>query len=372
MLIGIDASRANKEQKTGVEWYSYHLIEQFKRLDKDNRYFLYTNKPLDGALKNCPPNFTERVLGWFLPRTWTLARLSLEMKFSKKIPDVLFVPAHTIPLFNPKKSVVTVHDIGFEHLPAAYHWANKFYHKFIIHFIKSFATRIIAVSRFTKEDLVKTYEIPEEKISVVYNGYDSEGYKPVVDAAARLKIKYGFDFPFVLFIGRLEGKKNICRLVEAFIAFKQKYPMDKRKLILVGKSGIDKELDKAKEKIAFTGSQGEVIFPGWVAQEDLPLFLSAADVFFFPSLFEGFGIPVVEAMACGCPVICSKTTSLPEVTGEAALMFDPLNVAEMAARLEQVLLNESVAESLREKGFQRAKDFSWEKCAAETWQILVE
>ena len=223
MLIGIDASRANKQQKTGVEWYSYHLIEQFKRLDKDNRYFLYTNKPLDGALKNCPPNFTERVLGWFLPRTWTLARLSLEMKFSKKIPDVLFVPAHTIPLFNPKKSVVTVHDIGFEHLPAAYHWANKFYHKFIIHFIKSFATRIIAVSRFTKEDLVKTYEIPEEKISVVYNGYDSEGYKPVVDAAAqepKIEIKItniGSQTAANVFLTVELYKKELRRLYNAWI-----------------------------------------------------------------------------------------------------------------------------------------------------------
>jgi len=332
MLIGIDASRANKSERTGVEWYSYHLIEQFKRLDKDNRYFLYTNKPLDGALKNCPPNFVERVLRWFLPRSWTLGRLSWEMKFGKEIPDVLFVPAHTIPIFNPKKSIVTVHDIGFEHLPEAYHWANKFYHKFIIHFIKRFATRLIAVSRFTKEDLVKTYEIPAEKISVVYNGYDSESYKPVADAAARLKEKYGFDFPFVLFIGRLEGKKNICRLVEAFGVFKRKYPMDRRKLILVGKAGIDAELEKAKKKIIESGLERDVIFPGWVAQEDLPPFLSAADVFFFPSLFEGFGIPIVEAMACGCPVICSNTTSLPEVANEAALMFDPLNVAAMAAR----------------------------------------
>jgi len=366
MLIGIDASRANKDQKTGVEWYSYHLIEQFKRLDKDNRYFLYTNESLRGALKNCPPNFSERVLRWFLPRSWTLGRLSLEMKFGKEVPDVLFVPAHTIPLCNPRRSVVTVHDIGFEHLPEAYHWANKFYHKFIIHFIKRFATRIIAVSRFTKDDLVKTYKIPTEKISVVYDGYDADNYRPVADAAARLKTQYGFDFPFVLFVGRLEGKKNICRLVEAFIMFKKKFPNDKRKLVLVGKAGIDSELARAKEEIASADVEQDVIFPGWVAEADLPLFLSAADLFFFPSLFEGFGIPVIEAMACGCPVICSDTTSLPEVAGEAGLMFDPLNVGAMAARLEQVLLNESVAESLREKGLRLAQDFSWEKCAKET------
>ena len=169
MKIGIDASRANKPKKTGVEWYSYHLIEEFKKIDKENRFFLYTNKPLTGQLAVCPDNFKETVLNWPIPRSWTLGRLSLEMKFGKNKPDVLFVPAHTIPLLNPKKSVVTVHDIGFEHFPEVYNWADKLYHKFTIQFIKRFATKIITISEFSKNDLIDTYKIAPEKIKVVYN-----------------------------------------------------------------------------------------------------------------------------------------------------------------------------------------------------------
>ena len=157
MIIGIDASRANKDKKTGVEWYSYHLIEQFKKIDKENRYFLYTDKPLKGDLAKCPDNFEEKILKWPLPRFWTLGRLSWEMLFGKK-PDVLFVPAHTIPLFNPKRVVVTVHDIGFEHFPELYKWADKLYHRLTIRFIKRFADKIITVSRYSKHDISEFYK----------------------------------------------------------------------------------------------------------------------------------------------------------------------------------------------------------------------
>ena len=137
--------------------------------------------------------------------------------------------AHTLPLLNPKKSVVTIHDIGFEHFPEAYHWADKLYHKLIIQIIKRAATKIIAVSKFTKADVVKTYGIPEEKVAVVMNGYDDHKYKLVPDSKNILKEKYKIDFPYILFVGRLELKKNIPRLVEAFGKFKLAHPEAKQK-----------------------------------------------------------------------------------------------------------------------------------------------
>lgn len=364
MKIGIDASRANKQKKTGVEWYSYHLIEEFKKIDSENQYFLYTNEPLRGALGICPRNFQECVLKWPIPRSWTIGRLSWEMKFGKNIPDVLFVPAHTLPLLNPKRSVVTIHDIGFEHFPEAYHWADKLYHKLTIQIIKRAATKIIAVSHFTKEDIVKTYKIPQEKIVVVLNGYDEDKYKVLPESKNVLKEKYQIDSSYILFVGRLELKKNIPRLVEAFGRFKLKYPEDKHKLVLVGTKGLTFPL--VEEQIKKFNLENEIVFPGWVGSDDLPIFHNNADLFVFPSLFEGFGIPVLEAMACGCPVICSNTTSLPEVTGEAALMFDPLKIEEIVARMEQVLFNPEVSDSLRIKGLERVKQFSWKKCAEET------
>lgn len=379
MLIGIDASRANKKIKTGVEWYSYHLTEELKKIDKNNRYFLYTNVPLQGALAICPANFEERVLKWPIPRSWTLGRLSLEMKFprfsrkagfGKEKPDVLFVPAHTLPLFNPKKSVVAIHDIGFEHVPEAYDWADKFYHKLTIRIIKRTAKRIIAVSNFTKKDLIATYKIPADKISVVYNGYDQEKFKPQTGGLDILKEKYKIDSPYVLFLGRLELKKNIPRLVEAFGKFKSRNKNDNHKLVLAGTKGLTFPL--VEEQIKKFKLENEIIIPGWIDGDDMPVFYNNADLFAFPSLFEGFGIPVLEAMACGCPVICSNTTSLPEVAGDAALMFNPLSVDDIASRMEQVLLNPEVAESLQIKGLERVKHFSWRKCAEETLAVLLK
>ncbi|MBI5076760.1 glycosyltransferase family 4 protein [Candidatus Falkowbacteria bacterium] len=364
MLIGIDASRANKPRKTGVEWYSYHLIEEFKKIDRNNHYFLYTNKPLTNELARCPSNFEEQMLRWPLPRLWTLGRLSLEMKFGRRTPDVLFVPAHTIPFFNPKRVVVTVHDIGFEHFSSLYPWADKLYHRFSIQFIKRFADKIITVSNFSKRDLVETYKIPAEKIAVVYNGYDESFYK-ITNYGLRIT-----DYKYILFIGRLEEKKNVARLVEAFGIFKRKHQADKHKLVLIGRPGFGFEC--VQKIIDEFGLQNVVIMLGWIEEKELSNYLNQADLFVFPSLFEGFGIPILQAMACGCPVICSNTTSLPEISGEAALMFDPQKVENIASRMEQVLLNPEVSESLREKGLRQVQNFSWRKCAEQTLEVIQD
>ncbi len=381
MIIGIDASRANKPQKTGVEWYSYHLIEEFKKMAPRHQYFLYTNQSLTGALAQCPSNFKEIRLKWPIPRSWTIGRLSWEMKFGKYRPDVLFVPAHTLPLLNPKKSVVTIHDIGFEHFPAAYHWADKLYHKLIIQIIKRSATTIITPSQFTKDDIIRTYGLAPEKISVVHNGYDSTHYRQFtpeerVTARQTLKDKYHLDTPFILFIGRLELKKNIPRLVAAFAQFKARRPAATHKLVLIGAPGLTFHL--VAKQIKKFKLEKDIIMPGWVGDDDLPIFLNAAELFVFPSLFEGFGIPVLEAMACGCPVICSNTTSLPEVAGDSALMFDPADTEAITGAMESLLVasasDPAAAENPRQalitRGLTRAQQFSWAKTARQILTIL--
>jgi glycosyltransferase involved in cell wall biosynthesis len=366
MIIGIDASRANKKHKTGVEWYSYHLIQEFKKIDSKNQYFLYTNEPLTGDLAICPENFKEIVLNWPLPRLWTLGRLSWEMKFGKYKPDILFVPAHTIPLLQPEKTVVTVHDIGFEHIPEAYKWPDKLYHRFTIQFIKRFSDKIITVSNYSKNDLVSFNKIDPKKISVVYNGFDTALYNDSV----REKTQRPIQDNYILFIGRLEEKKNIGRLLEAFALFKKKNPADAHKLVLIGKKGFGWE--KFQQIIGKNNLADSVVVPGWVEESQVPAWFAHADLFAFPSLFEGFGIPVLQAMACGTPVICSNTTSLPEAAGESALMFNPEKPEEIASRMAQVLLNPEVADSLIVKGERQAEKFSWRKCAEETLEILVQ
>jgi len=371
MKIGIDASRANKPIKTGVEWYSYHLINALKKIDSDNRYFLYTDKPLINELAAGPANFQQVLLKWPPKRMWTLIRLSWAMKFGKYQPDVLFVPAHTLPLLNPKKTVVTVHDIGFKRFPEIYKWTARLYHTWSSRFIKKHATQIITISEFSKKEIMDVYKIPAEKIKVVYLGYNDHDYKFIADKLAvkdQIQNKFKIDAPYFLFIGRIEAKKNISRLIEAFSEFKRKHSNDQHKLVLIGQPGFEHE--KIKENIIKFKLEQAVIELGWLKSDDCALLMNGADLFVFPSLYEGFGLPVLEAMACGCPVICSNTTSLPEVAGEAAIKFNPENVKVMVKAIEAVVFNLEIKQSLVEQGFEQIKKFSWLKCAQQTLKVL--
>jgi len=389
MKIGIDASRANKPIKTGVEWYSYHIIQELKKIDSDNQYFLYTNTALKMGLEKCPGNFKELQLKWPLVYMWTLIRISFEIKFGKTKPDVLFVPAHTLPLLNPKKTLVTIHDIGYERFPELYKWPQKLYHKWSSRFVKKHATKIITVSEFSKREIMDVYNIPSEKIEVVYNGYDSATYR--LGGVAKLQnITKGYenkagsdtnlqtdtkitetrqiDGPYMMFVGRLESKKNIARLLEAFVKFKEKNPEDKHKLVLVGKP---REAFNAKmTQLALEQKDADIVHLDYLPSNEVAALLNRADLFVFPSLYEGFGIPVLEAMACGCPVICSNTTSLPEVAGEAAIMFDPENVDLIVKAMETVLFNPDVAEAMKQKGLEQVNNFSWNKAAREIKGIM--
>jgi len=217
MLIGIDASRANKPIKTGTEWYSYHLIQWFKKLDKENHFLLYTNVQLKSGLENCPQNFKEKVLKWPPGRLWTQFRLSWEMMLNGPKLDRLFVTAHVIPLIHAKKTIVTIHDIGFERFSEIYPWYDIVYHKWAIRFAKHAASKIITISEFSKKELMDVFKIKSEKIKVIYNGYDKKKYRLYnSEEIEQVKSKYNLSKPYLIFIGRLEEKKNTPFLVECF------------------------------------------------------------------------------------------------------------------------------------------------------------
>jgi len=375
MLIGIDASRANRPVKTGVEWYSHHLIEQFKKIDSDNRYFLYTQKHLEGDLAVLPLNFKQKILKWLPIRFWTLIRLSFEMKYGKEVPELLFVPAHTIPLFNPGKVVVTVHDIGFERHPEFYHWADKLYHRWTIKFIKKNATKIITVSEFSKKEIIEIYGIPEDRIIVTPISYDKETYK-VLDIEKsvldkKILDKYKIKDPYFMFVGRLEKKKNIDGLINAFLQYKEAHPDDKHKLVLVGTRGLT--FNEMEATLEMQNKTKDIIYLEYVKDSnDVAMLINGADLYIFPSRYEGFGIPALEAMACGCPLICSNTASLPEVVGQAAIMFNPENTDAIVKAIETVVQNPEVREALVQAGLERVKEFSWERCARQTLEIFKQ
>lgn len=373
MIIGIDASRANKTYKTGTEWYSYHLIQELKKItDPKDQIILYSREKLRDALGWLPPNWKSRVLRWPPKKFWTQVRLSWEMW--RCPPELLFVPAHTIPLVHPKKVMTTCHDVAFLRLPQVYDRPALTYHQFAIKFAVKHATKIIAVSEFTKSELIEFFKISPERVTVVHNGYDKERYKLIEDRGVVKKIlqKYNLRQPYVLYIGRLELKKNIPGLIEAFGQLKKNQQsvinQQQFKLILVGQPGFG--FEKITEAIMDNSLQNEVVMPGWVDEVDLPYLISGARIFTFPSFYEGFGIPILEAMACGTPVVCSDIPALREVAGEAAYFIDPYSVENIAEGINRVLSDEHLQEDLKIRGFARAQDFSWGRCARETLEIL--
>ncbi|NLZ74771.1 glycosyltransferase family 4 protein [Candidatus Falkowbacteria bacterium] len=400
MIIGIDASRANRKLKTGTEWYSFFLIKNLAIIDKTNKYWLYLNAPpspeLVAAVKD-NPNFVFKYLKWPFNAFWTLGRLSLEMIFCR--PDVLFVPAHTLPLFSPRKSINTIHDVAFIREQNLYfsekvktksalarHLINFLVKLFTLGkyssesvdylywstaFALKHAKKIITVSEFTKNEILNLYpETKLDKITVVHNGYNQELFHPINDEQKITEIlnKYGITKPFFLYVGRLEKKKNTPALIEALSIVRENNPEIKEKLVLIGNASFG--FDEVKYTITGFNLNQEVCIPGWVEEKDLPYIYNAASAFIFPSKHEGFGIPVLESLACGLPTVVSNLDVLREIAGDSVLYFDQEDKQSIAAAMTKVVKDEKLRAELREKGLQRVQNFSWHKCAAETLQVI--
>jgi len=363
MLIGIDASRAARPDRTGTENYSLFLIRALLQLDRQNRYYLYFNRPPAPNLIAVAENVAMRIMPF--PRLWTHARLSLEMIMHP--PDVLFVPAHVLPLLHPRRSVVTVHDLGYLYYPQAHtRWARMYLQWSTAYNARS-AAHVIADSQATKRDLIQHCGASPEKVTVIYPGCDSV-FAPVRDAArlAAVRDRYGIATPYVLYVGTLQPRKNLTRLLDAFAALVQRGAGTH--LVIAGKKGWLYEPLFAQ--VRQLGLAERVHFTGYVPQEDLPTLISGARAFVLPSLYEGFGFPVLEAMACGTPVVCSDVASLPEVVGDAALLVDPQDSGQLVQALQRVLDDDVLHSSLAERGLLQAARFSWEECADQTLRVL--
>ena len=374
MLIGIDASRANKAKKTGVEWYSFHLIEALKKLtvNDGNQWVLYTREPLAGGLEILPENWYEVRANWPPRRLWTQVRLSWEMW--RRPPDVLFVPAHVLPPFRPEKSVVTVHDVGFHRFPKLYKEAQIRYHETTTRHIVHSGGRMIAPSEFTGRELVELYRADPSRIAITPLGIDHDLYTPVTDPyqIESALSKYHVPRPYVLFIGRLEAKKNVVGLVKAFNRFKELRGLgDPTMLVLAGPQGY--RYDEIKREIEASPYKDRIHEIGYVDEKDKPALLSGAMAYCQVTWYEGFGIPPLEAMACGCPVIASNTSSLPEVIGEGNAFFVPPDGTEQFAQaLIRLSDDKAYGDDLRRRGIERAKNFTWEKTARATLPVLTE
>jgi len=366
MIIGVDASRAFLRRRTGIEEYSYQVISHLRKtIPAGDRVILYIrrNQIVDFDL---PENWMVKRL--WAPRFWTQWRLSLEMLFHP--PDVLFVPAHTVPIIHPARTVVTVHGLEYEMFPEAYSFWERLYMRLSIRFSVRAASLVVAVSENTKRDLVRVYGMPEEKLLVVYEGCSfrhseqSEESRSVLESAANNGIsrqaRDDRKTPYLLFIGRLEERKNIVRIIEAFEILKEKYRIP-HELVLVGNPGYGYE----KIRFKIQNSKFKIREPGYVLEEKKVKLLKNADIFLFPTLYEGFGLPVLEAQAAGVPVLTSNSSSLPEVGGEGALYVDPLSAPDIAEKTWKILSEKEVRSAILAAGTENIRRFSWKKCSEE-------
>jgi glycosyltransferase involved in cell wall biosynthesis len=287
-------------------------------------------------------------------------------------PDLLFIPAHVIPLVHPKRTLVTIHDLGYRYYPEAHPWKQRYYLDLSTRWNARKATHILADSHATREALMQEYGTPADKITVVYPGYDST-LQAVHDPAILKTVqqRYGISDPYILYLGRIQPRKNLLRLVGAFAQLSSAHR--DLSLVLAGPTGWLAAPIRAR--VQNLGLAHRVQFPGYVAESDKAALLSGARIFAFPSLYEGFGFPVLEAQACGVPVLTSNTTSLPEVAGDGALFVDPRDENAIAAGLRELLESASLRQDIIQYGAENLQRFSWKKTAhtvAELMKALVK
>jgi len=360
--IGLEITRANKDNKTGTEWYAWHLFEQFKELDKENKFYIYFNNNLAEKLKEIPANFYLKRLLWPFNKFWTHIRLSIELILH---PVDKFFASNALPLLVRGEVILTVHDLGFLKNPELYHPLERIYQKTSHVIAIKRANKIIAVSEATKKDIISYFPKVKDKIKVIYNGYDSNSFKVIEEnKKEEIRNKYKLPSKYTLYIGRLETKKNIQNLIKAYKLIKNK----NIPLILGGRPG-NYGYDEIKE---LAKDNKNIIFLGYIPQEDYQLLLASAFIFIFPSKFEGFGIPVIEAMASGIPVLCSNIPVFKEISNKASILFDPEDIYDISKNIDKVIEDKELRDKLINRGLEQVKNFSWNKTSKETLDYILE
>lgn len=356
MIIGIHAKGAFKYERTGVEEYVYQLLKHFAMLDEstNHSFLLYTPNYKDTLY--LPDNFSVRRLRSLF--FWTKFRLSMKMLFDA--PDVLFMPANFLPIFYPRRTVATIHGLEFEYYPEAYAPSHLAYLRNGTRRVVRSAKKIIVPTNAGKEDLVKLYKADQNKIMVIHHGVNPQvayhhRYPPV-------------DEQYILFVGKLEKKKNVQGIVKAFAVLKEKYKIP-HKLVLVGSPGFG--YHEIQKEIEGTLYKTDIVLTGYISQEEKESFFKYADVFVFPSLYEGFGMPILEAQLRQVPVVTSGIPSIREVAGDGALFIDPQSVEQLTEAIFSVVSDDAIRIDLIAKGIKNSQKYSWLKCAKETLEVLT-
>jgi glycosyltransferase involved in cell wall biosynthesis len=357
----VDASRALRPIQTGTEAYSRCLIAALLRRPSARRYRLYADRPLGEVFPE-----TDGYESAIIRRRYLWTHLGLRAELAHHRPDLLFVPSHVIPVRCPVPAVATIHDVGYLWHRSAYRpVAGILLHLGTWHNARV-ARRIVADSQATARDLVAHFGVAPERIRVAYlGGPEVPDARPGPETAAR----YGLPPRYFLFVGTLQPRKNLGRVLRAFARLSGAGD-GAIVLALAGAAGHGSP--ELRRQVHELGLDQRVRWLGYVPRADLPALYAHATAFVFPSLYEGFGLPVVEAMAWGAPVITSSASSLPEVAGDAAILVDPYDVEGLARSMERVLADPGLRDDLIAAGHARARRFTWDRCAEEVEAVFDE
>jgi glycosyltransferase involved in cell wall biosynthesis len=354
----------------GNESYATNLIEALAEIDSVNHYTLYVTKR--AALERFTSRWPNFSVSATLPHT-PLIRipLTLSAELRKRPVDVLHVQ-FTAPLVPPCPVVASIHDLAFEHLPRTFKRRSFMQMRLTVRHTARRAAHIITLSEYSKRDIMQTYGIAPERITVT-PAAASPFFAPVTDEKelARVRHLYGIEGDYILSVGSIQPRKNLSRLIAAYARLRRAQPGAKLpQLVLAGKCAwLYGETLGTIEQLEVSKS---VILTGYVPEEHLPALYSGAVCFVYPSYFEGFGLPPLEAMKCGSAVIVGNQTSLPEVVGDAALLVDPYDVDEIASAMEQIIRDSSLRSQLRAKGLEQAKRFDWRDTARKTLLVYKQ
>ncbi len=367
MKIGIFAERIGTDAG-GMETYESGVIKGIASLNSINQYTIYGSAPKE-QLQKLTNNSHFDFKPICVNSTWARYIYGLPFSLLKNPVDLLHVCMFP-PLFSPVPYIYTVHDLAHITHPEFFPDGHVNRIKYLLEKGVQKSTHIISISEFTKQDILANFDIPAEKITVIYNGLDTQ-YKQIKDKLSVQQFlgKYEINSPYILYTGRIQARKNIVRLLQAFNLIKKKNKIP-HKLVIVGKP--DWEYREFEDELKKIDMGDDIIQLGHVESEALPYLYNGADVFVFPSFYEGFGFPPIEAMACGTPVVCSNATSLSEVVSDAALTVSPYDVEGFAKSIINILDDDKLRQSLIEKGLNRAKNFSWEKTAEQTLNVYTK
>ena len=366
--IWIDGYEANVAQRLGSSQVAFELLRNIYELDKENNYtILLPGKPFSDLPKP-RKNWQYKILR--PAKLWTRLIIPAYYHLAKIKPDVILSPTHYIPAFIKAKMVPIIFDLSFLRFPQMFEKKDLYKLTHWTKYSVENATSIITISDSSKKDIEKSYGIPPKKITVAYPGYDDKLFKPVNNPSEIQKIldKYEISGDYIIYIGTIQPRKNILRLIRSI------KKIDNLKLVIAGKikgqgkqGWMNEEILEEPKKLEI---EDKVIFTDFVPSEELPYLLAGSKAFVLPSLWEGFGIPVVEAMATGTPVITSNVSSLPEVTGDAGLLINPQSETQIEQAIRLLISDKKLHTKLSKKALTQAQKFSWQKMAKEVIKVL--